>query len=290
MKRRLITMIATLALGLSALVAAPAAAVADESTGAVYVALGDSVVAGTGNLPYVDQSCLRSKKSYPMLLAQTAGVPVASSACAGATTADVLTTQLGDLGPSTQVVTLTVGINDLDWQGVLAACSSAGTPEACAAAVAAATAAVQGLPPSIAQLLGTVRTLAPNALIVVSGYPLLFGAVSDSCSVGAFQGSQVTFTAQQTAVANLGIAGVNAAIQGGIALYQQGFVIATGSPDPFVEYLDVTAEFAGHALCDTGDRWISGLVSGKATFDRGFHPNTAGQQALAGLFLQAVMN
>lgn len=288
MKRRVTTMLAILALGLSALVAAPSAAAADEPAGAVYVALGDSAAAGTGNLPYVDQDCLRSKRSYPMLLAESAGVPVASSACAGATTQDVLTTQLGDLGPATQLVTITVGINDLDWQGVLAACSSAGTPEACAAAMAAAATAAQGIPVSIAQLLGTVRTLAPNALIVVSAYPLLFGAVSDSCTVGAFQGTPVMFSAQQAAMANLGIMGVNAAIQAGIGLYQQGFVIATGSPDPFVEYVDVTGDFAGHGLCDSGDRWISGLVSGKATFDRGFHPNAAGQRALSELLLEAV--
>ena len=41
-----------------------------------------------------------------------------------------------------------------------------------------------------------------------------------------------------------------------------------------------TAAFATHGLCDTGDRWISGLVRGSPG-DRGFHPNAAGQQAFA---------
>jgi len=40
--------------------------------------------------------------------------------------------------------------------------------------------------------------------------------------------------------------------------------------------------FAVHGLCDTGDRWVSGLISPNAkTTDRGFHPNAAGQRAYA---------
>lgn len=280
MKRRALALLAVLALGASALIAAPAAT-AVEPAGAVYVALGDSEAAGTGNLPYADQSCLRSKRSYPMLLgAMTGGV--ASSACAGATTQDVIATQLADLGPATQLVTLTAGVNDLNWQGVLAACSSAGSAAACTAAMNAAGVALQGVPLGIGQILAAVRMLAPNALIAVTGYPMLFGDVAKSCSVGNYQGTSVKFTAAQAAGVNYGLSLVNSAVQAGVGGYQA----QTG--DPGVVYVDVVAGFDGHSLCDTGDRWISGLVSGKATSDRGFHPNAAGQQAYAAIVAAAI--
>lgn len=280
MKRRALALLAVLALGASALIAAPAAT-AVEPAGAVYVALGDSEAAGTGNLPYADQSCLRSKRSYPMLLgAMTGGV--ASSACAGATTQDVIATQLADLGPATQLVTLTAGVNDLNWQGVLAACSSAGSAAACTAAMNAAGVALQGVPLGIGQILAAVRMLAPNALIAVTGYPMLFGDVAKSCSVGNYQGTSVKFTAAQAAGVNYGLSLLNSAVQTGVGGYQA----QTG--DPGVVYVDVVAGFDGHSLCDTGDRWISGLVSGKATSDRGFHPNAAGQQAYAAIVAAAI--
>lgn len=297
MKRRAVALLAVLALGLAVLGVAPAAS-ADDHLGAAYVALGDSEAAGTGNLPYVDTECLRSKKAYPMILAGMAGMPVASSACAGATTQDVIGNpmmgdpgQLGDLGPMTQLVTITAGINNLDWQGVLAACSSAGSDAACTAAKIAAGQAGLAIPGDVATMLGAVRMAAPYAMIVVTGYPMLFGAVTTSCSVGAFQGTPVKFSAQQAFEANAGIAGVNGAIQAGIGLYQQAYMAqAGGMPDANMHWVDVVPGFTGHALCDTGDRWVSGLVSGKATSDRGFHANAPGQKAYAAIIAAAIPN
>ncbi|WP_241245958.1 hypothetical protein [Microbacterium sp. 4R-513] len=93
----------------------------------------------------------------------------------------------------------------------------------------------------------------------------------------------VKFTAAQTALVNSFIAGVNAAIAAGVQGYRQQ------SGDTGVEFVDVSAGFDGHGLCDTGDRWISGLVSGKTTSDRGLHPNAAGQQAWAAIIGAALM-
>lgn len=279
MQRRTLAILAALAVGGFTLAGAvPASAAGHE--GATYVALGDSEAAGTGNLPYVDSDCLQSRRSYPMLLGSMLGSGVASSACAGASTDDVLATQLGDLGPATQLVTITVGINNVDWQSVLQACSSGDL--ACASAVQAAGAALQTLPSQIGELLLTVRSLAPTAQIVVTGYAPLFGDVATTCSVGAFQGTPVRFSAMQTQAINEGVAGVNQLIQLGVLGYQQL------TSDPGVAYVDVTATFDGHGLCDTGDRWISGLVSGQATSDRSFHLNAAGQQAYAAAVADAI--
>lgn len=289
MQRRILSIVTALTLSVGMLAAASPAMADEPPPGAAYVALGDSEAAGTGNLPYVDRECLRSKKSYPMLLAGWFG-GVESHACSGADTGDVLAQAMAaDLGMQTQLVTITAGVNNLDWQGVLAACSSAGSPLACAVAYNDALADAATIAPGIAAVLGAVRTRAPYAAIVVTNYPMLFGAVSGQCSVGAFQGTPVKFTAEQAGAVNTGLAGVNQAVAGGIQLYQAGFFGQMGYLDPGVEYVDVATGFAGHGLCDTGDRWISGLVSGEPVFDRGFHANAAGQQAFANIIGAALV-
>lgn len=296
MRRRVLAVVAALALGVTTLFGASGAAFADSPPGgAPYVAVGDSEAAGTGNLPYVDVDCMRSARAYPAVLATALGTQVVSAACAGAT---VLQTEgqvgwlghAGALGPNTQLVTVTTGVNDTGWQSVLGACSSAGSPAACQAAYATALAAVAGIPQSIATLVGQIRKAAPNARIVVTGYPMLFGAVTSSCTVGNFQGTTVKFTAAQAGLVNAGVGGVNSAVDAGIDAYQAAFIGMFGQPDPAVSYVDVAAGFAGHSLCDTGSRWISGLANGgnggngkAASSDRGFHPNAAGQQAWAAI-------
>ena len=294
MKRRLVAVLAAATLAAAASLGASTMAAAEEPPGSAYVAIGDSEAAGTGNLPYVDRDCLRSARAYQSLLAGMLGTEVVSAACAGDNTGEVAMqalglAQQGSLGPATQLVTITAGVNNIDWQGVLSACSTTGSPQACQVALGDAQAAAATIPAGIAQVIGTVRMAAPAALIVVTGYPMLFGDVTGSCSVGAFQGTPVKFTAMQTATINDGVAGVNNAVILGIGLYQSQFAAQNGFPDPGVQYLDVAGYFDGHGLCDTGERWISGLVSGKATGDRGFHPNAAGQRAYADVIAAALM-
>jgi lysophospholipase L1-like esterase len=282
MQRRVLSIVTALTLSVGMFAAASPAMADEPPPGAAYVALGDSEAAGTGNLPYVDRECLRSKKAYPMLLAGWFG-GVESHACSGADTGDLLAQAMAaDLGMQTQLVTITAGVNNLDWQGVLAACSSAGSTAACAVASAAVPGDIATIPGGIVDALVVVRTRAPYALIAVTGYPMLFGAFSDSCSVGAFEGTPVKFTAEQAGAINFGLANVNLAIQAGVAAYVEA------ASDPGVRNVDVAAGFTGHGLCDTGDRWISGLVSGAPVFDRGFHANAAGQQAFASIIAEAI--
>ncbi len=275
MPRRSSAILATLVMGASALVAAPASAAppgGDVSDGAPYVALGDSEAAGTGNLPYADDRCLRSRKAYPERLARILGTEVVSVACASASTDDVIATQVDALGPETELVTITVGVNDLDWLGVIRACGAGGEPAQCEQAQAAALAAIAALPVDIARMLAVVRANAPNAEIFIAGYPLLFGdLVSGSCDAGG----GIVFSAAQTQFINGAILLLNRAIEAGVQLY------AGATHDPAVEYVDVTAHFEGHGLCDTGDRWVSGVISGGQTRDRGLHLNPPGMREYA---------
>jgi lysophospholipase L1-like esterase len=291
MKRRSSTILATLALSVSALaITAPAAAGADEPPGVAYVALGDSVASGNGNLPYLDETCLRSTRSYPLLLAGELGLAVVSEACTAASTADVLE-QLGDLvvagaiGAETELVTLTVGVNDVqldadpdpDWGEVLGACSNKSPlpPEMCGILLTASLQVLATLPQKIEALIDVIRAEAPSAQIIVTGYPLLFGDFTGTCSVGG----GVTFGEEEARLINAAVLQANGLIAQGVA--------AAG--DANAMYVDVVAGFDGHGLCDTGDRWISGLIAPQArTTDRGFHPNAAGQRAFADILEEAI--
>lgn len=277
MHRRSLSILATMALGLTALVGVPLASAAETpSDDAAYVALGDSEAAGTGNIPYVDSDCLRSTRAYPVQLARMLGTDVVSAACAGASTQAVAATQLGALGAATQLVTITAGANNLQWRFVLIECRTDGDPARCAEVKRDALAALADLPAATAQMLAAVRSQAPNAQIFVTGYPMLFGDLTaGTCSAGAYMGALLKFSAAETQFINGGVHLLNAAIAGGVASYAG----ATG--DAGVSYVDVAAHFDGHGLCDTGDRWVSGMVSGVRTVDRSFHLNAPGMHEYA---------
>lgn len=152
------------------------------------------------------------------MLAGALGTPYVSAACSGATTDGVLgqVAQLaatGDIGPATTLVTLTAGINNLGWQ-VLLACNQDGGSPACQQAIGGAQVAVGQLPARLGQLIAAVRQAAPYAMIAVTDYPLLFGQVSGSCSVGAFQGTPVKFGADQVAFVNGSLGQLSAVIHG----------------------------------------------------------------------------
>ncbi|MGL4256427.1 MAG: SGNH/GDSL hydrolase family protein [Microbacterium sp.] len=283
MKRPALAALAALALSATALLGTSSAAVAAVPDGAPYVAVGDSIAAGTGSLPYTDASCLRSKKAYPELLGSMLGAAPVSAACAGATTTGVLQ-QLaaldvaGAIGADTQLVTVTSGANNTGWQNALAVCGG-GDPVACQQALAAI-ADVSDLDADTFAVLTAIRAAAPNAVIAITGYPRLFGSTGGACTIGGYQGAPAKVTAQQAAIANSIVDGINLEIAQGLQGYQFVYAQTHGGMLDAVVPVDVSGAFTGHALCDTGDRWIGGLSSGNKS-DGAFHPNAAGQQAYA---------
>jgi lysophospholipase L1-like esterase len=287
MKRRILAVLAAAALTASLGAGiSPASAAEPTPTGATYVAIGDSVASGNGLLPYTDPSCLRSDKAYPSVLAGMLEVDLVSAACSGAGTGPVAAqaaalAAAGALGGATQLVTITVGVNDLPWILALGACSNLGSYDLCQQALGGLGQVGPGIAGGVATAIGTVRQAAPAAHIVVTGYPFLFGPFEGTCSVGAAgSGTPMKFEQPQAAMLDGAVSGLNYTVQQGIALYQQAFFAQFGTWDTNIEYVDVTQAFAGHGLCGD-DRWISGLVNGKKTVDRGFHPNVSGQQAYA---------
>jgi lysophospholipase L1-like esterase len=101
-----------------------------------YVALGDSYASGTGAPPYSDQACTRSTRGYPVLWANAhAPSSFANVSCGGATTADVLNNQLGPLNANTDLVTLQIGGNDVNFANTILSCGDFSATATCINAI-----------------------------------------------------------------------------------------------------------------------------------------------------------
>ncbi|NUS40248.1 MAG: SGNH/GDSL hydrolase family protein, partial [Terrabacter sp.] len=157
---------ATLALG------APAVA-----AGGSYVALGDSYSSGTGTRTYISDgtSCQRSVYAYPSLDAASLGLALTFRACSGATVADVTNTQLSALSSSTAYVTISVGGNDAGFADVLTECAQPAWMSNCNGAIDGAQGIINNtLPGRLSTLYSSIRAKAPNAKVIVVGYPRIF--------------------------------------------------------------------------------------------------------------------
>ena len=211
-----------------------------------YAALGDSYAAGVGGGDYLN-ACLLSPNGYAAQLASDPGnVHVALNGCVGATVDAVVATQLSGLDHRTKFVSLTVGANDLGLAEVTSTCLT-GTPQDCAAAVAAAQSNLPVMAADLTVALATIRSLAPKATVAVTGYPLLLDP-----------------SVPQAPFVNQGVAALNGVIQGVVAGSGPGFI-----------YVDVVPAFASHGV-GSGDPWIVGPPAPDA-----FHPNPAGYAAYA---------
>ncbi|HEU4546114.1 MAG TPA: SGNH/GDSL hydrolase family protein [Microlunatus sp.] len=235
--RRLTLVLAVLAtiVGLALVAAAPAEAGSRHSRSLSYVALGDSYAAGFGAGKYVND-CYQSRRGYPALLdRETRASLQANATCNGATTQTVLATQLSALTPRTQLVTLTVGGNDLGFATVATTCAP-GPSVACQAAINGALAllAPQATGPSVlatrlAATYGAVAKAAPRADILVTGYPILFNTPAKDQP-----------NADIVLALNDATRALNATIE--------ATATATAAAGVEISYVDVTAGFAGHGI------------------------------------------
>jgi lysophospholipase L1-like esterase len=252
--RRVVALCATAALTATAW-AAPATAVAVSVAPAPlqYVALGDSYAAGYGAEATRD-ACGRTAAAYPALLARESrgGLALRNAACIGATTADVIR-QSSVLSRNTGLVTITAGANDLSIKQVLQTCMSPAFAAACQrenALVNRKLATV--LPRDLNRMVRTVVTAAPNARVVITGYPLPF-AKNRQCPA-------VPVDARLRTRANQVISRLNS-------------VIAAAAGRNKVRYVDVEQSFAGHGLCSPRP-WLVGAEGMRD--NRVLHPTATG--------------
>ncbi|GAA2499928.1 SGNH/GDSL hydrolase family protein [Winogradskya humida] len=229
--------------------AAHAAAPADWD----YVALGDSYSSGVG-APGQSGTCLRSSNAYPGLWA-AANDPATykSVACSGATTDDLRSSQLSALTAATDLVSVTIGGNDVGFAPTIITCTLVGD-SACAAKVDESLEYLRDeMPAKFTATYAEIRAKAPNATVVVLGYPILFDEAAASCG---FAGMSIP----KRKSINKGARELNAAIR--------AYAQAAG-----FTWSDVTDEFAGHGICGASP-WLHGLTVLPPT--NSFHPTANG--------------
>jgi len=246
-----------------ALAAASIACGTTAAAPAAYVALGDSYSAGVGAQRYVSSSgaCLRSPQSWVHRLGRKV---TRFRACAAATTADVLALQLDAFPSNTRLVTITIGGNDAGFASVLTTCLI-GKPADCDSRVARAERFVRrDLPRRLDRVYDAIRRRAPQATVVVAGYPRLLarrpwcgglGTLDDREQRRLNEGSDVLARTIAAEVRR-----------------HRGF-----------RYADVRSDFDGHGACSSAP-WIHATGSAISAF----HPNVRGYAAYGRLVKRAL--
>jgi hypothetical protein len=255
-----------------------------------YVALGDSYTAG----PLIpDQTgspvgCLRSTHSYPFLVSAGAGAAMFTDvSCQGATTADMTHSQSVPLGTnppqdnalsaSTTLVTLQISGNNIGFSDIIIHCTtlsltdpfgspckdyytSGGTDRLRAKINAAA--------PKVAADLQGIHADAPDARVLLVGYPVILPNSGDGC-----------WPAVPIAFGDVPyLRGVEKALNSMLAS------VAGANNATFV---DTYTASIGHDVCQApGTKWVEGLIPTSPAVP--FHPNMLGEQEMARQVLAAL--
>ncbi|MFI5491544.1 SGNH/GDSL hydrolase family protein [Actinoplanes sp. NPDC051859] len=219
-----------------------------------YIAMGDSYSSGVGTSGQ-SGSCLRSPNAYPGRW-NTANDPASYRlvACSGATTSSLRSSQLSALTTSTDLVSVTIGGNDAGFASTVITCTLT-SDKGCADKVAEQLELLDEISARLDTTYAEIRAKAPNAKVVVLGYPLLFDVNAPSCGfAGMSIPKRKSLNNGATQLNQLTAERVRAA----------GFI-----------WQDVTDEFAGHGICGPSP-WLHGLTILPPTDS--FHPNTNGHK------------
>ena len=243
-------------------IAGTAAALVLVGTGAAqassvhYVAFGDSYASGVGAGSYTSAggSCDQSTNAYPVLWADAnAPASFTNATCSGSTTSSIESTYLSDLSSSTTLVSLTVGGDDVGFTSTLEACILEGT-SACESAVSSAESEAQTvLPGKLDTLYGDIKADAPNAHVVVIGYPEFYDLSKSGSCIGLSGASRT-------------------AINGGADVLDG--VIQTAAAKYGFTYVEIRPGFVGHQICDS-DSYLNSLDFFDLTSS--YHPTAEGQ-------------
>lgn len=251
--RRGMAAVLTLIAGVASSLALSSPALA---AGESYVALGDSYSSGTGTRTYINDgtTCQRSVYAYPSLDAAALSLSLTFRACSGAKVADVTNTQLSALSSTTRFVTISVGGNDAGFADVLTECAKPAWMSNCNGAIDNAQYIINNiLPGRLSTLYASIKSKAPNAKVIVVGYPRIFNG--EDCN--ALTWFSPTEESRLNATADL----LNSRT-------------ATQASYKAFSFVNPTNRFIGHAVCDSIE-WINGLSN---PISESYHPNIAGHR------------
>ncbi|GGL31555.1 SGNH/GDSL hydrolase family protein [Phycicoccus endophyticus] len=235
-------------------VLAPAAAAAEPDE---YVALGDSYASGNGTQwPDLSLSCYRSSLAYaPIVARERPNTTLRFRACSGAETQDVIDGQNAALSASTDVVTVSVGGNDVGFVDLILSCFSTWDEPLCRSTVSRVDRRIDSdLPARLDATYADIRARAPEAKVIVVGYPQPFGA-DVSCGQAR------------------GINEREAAALDGVAAHLDRVLAERAAAAGFT-YLDPGDAFTGHDVCST-DPYVWGKRTGVLDI---YHPTRAGHR------------
>ena len=290
-----------------------------------YAALGDSYATGAGAgsprlPPHFDIACGRFSDAYPVQVANSTSLDVEESrfqnlACGGASTASVLRGQVPRIGES-QVVSMTVGGNEVDFFAVLNDCIYKWRPfSTCEKEWQRSRSLIESSEfiESYRKLVkGTIQTLQPNARLLVTGYAKFFNEETEHCS-------HISFS--KTDPDNLLTRPLRAKLNDLISRLND--VIEAAARVHGAEYVNINNVFHGHRFCEDGalepapDRtgtWFfsmdyssdSGATTGDKQYDgvqqmfpnpfkdffdfaRTFHPTSLGHTAIKDEILKHIL-
>jgi lysophospholipase L1-like esterase len=271
------------ALVVLAAVLAPAAAARAADPGP-YVALGDSYTAGPLVPNPVGQpaGCARSDRNYPSIVgAATAAARFRDVSCSGATTQHmtapqpvVLGTnppQLDALDADVGLVTIGIGGNDVGLVGAAVTCVQLGllapTGTACRDSFATPGGGdllieeIAAAAPKIAATLQNIHARAPQARVLVVGYPDVTPRDGRGCY------PLVPLSPDDLAYLDEMLRGTNT-------------MLAEQAAANDAEYVDTYIDSSGHDVCTPpGTRWFEGLVPTAPA--AALHPNALGESSMA---------
>ena len=248
-----------------ALLACPTAAL-----GATYAGMGDSYASGVGG-SNEQGDCRRSNQAYPVAIDPLIPGSFSFPACSGARTnhmdQDVQEANgviqvnfPGALDAGTQYVTMTLPINDGDIVNKLAACATTN----CVGEMATLSQFWRDVEPGrMTRVFNSIRAKAPNARILVAGYPRFFNpTVGCANSFGFADDERVAINAMLDVLAEV----------------TRDVTLDNGNT-----FVDARQPFIGHAVCD--DEWINGVGG----ITSAYHPKSAGHAAYARLVAPALL-
>ncbi|SDI06695.1 SGNH/GDSL hydrolase family protein [Nonomuraea jiangxiensis] len=261
-----------------------------------YVALGDSYSSGEGvydldRQPLNDGAdrCHRATGSYVPTVAQAYRFQggTAFYACSGATTRQLLSGQYGQppqitrVDPSTSLVTLSIGGNDAGFTKVLTSCIvKLPWSTACVDQDQAVARRIQELGPNLLKVLKEIRVRAPNARVIVLGYPRPFPENPTETYDNLSPADQRWLNTMTRRLNDL---------VGSVAADFDRAIAAFGAPGS-VEYVDAYESFTGHEVGEP-QPFLNGLnvdMEDLTVNARSYHPTGDGYRRFAGLITDQI--
>ncbi|RMI35358.1 SGNH/GDSL hydrolase family protein [Nocardia stercoris] len=272
----------------------------DEPAGKEVVVLGDSFTSNYLQFKGDDDTepCKRGDDSWPNQLSRLAGIAGTQQfddqSCVGAsidskgtytmTVQTLAAAKAGDFGPSTKLIALQFGLNDYwtpddvnPWHGELfpcvlnlpGGCPDEAVPTAGEQAITGAAFAARAQ-----KVITYLRYYAPNAKIVLVGYPIVWPAGGSDTCVNVLGVGPIVNPHAQVLVSRLDA--MDAAQREAARLLG-------------IDFLDSRALTAGHDLCSP-QPWIDGIADPDALGALPLHPSREGDAVVAAALADKLAN